>query len=146
MIYLKGSQICTKMGTKWTPKRAQIDPKGSRRASGASQRTPKISVHGCVVTPDRFLEPFWGQWDPKGSPKSRFEAPIQHERPPKWCSGGRPRKGSKNSRQQAPQMSVFGEATTSKIELPCRRRAYFAKTGRRGACREKDQKCCQNGP
>ena len=35
-------------------------------------------------------------------------------------------------------MSVFGEATTSKIVLPCRRRAYFAKTGRRGKCQEKD--------
>ena len=37
-------------------------------------------------------------------------------------------------------MSVFGEATTLKIVLPCRRRAYFSKTGRRGNCQEKDPK------
>ncbi len=35
-------------------------------------------------------------------------------------------------------MRVFGEATTLKIVLPCRRRAYFAKTGRRGNCQEND--------
>ena len=37
-------------------------------------------------------------------------------------------------------MSVFGEATTLKIVLPCRRRAYFAKTGRRGNCQKNNPK------
>ncbi len=37
-------------------------------------------------------------------------------------------------------MSVFGEAPASKIVLPCRRRAYFAKTGRRGNCQETNPK------
>ena len=46
-------------------------------------------------------------------------------------------------------MSDFGEARTSKIVLPCGRRAYYAKTGRRGNYHEKGLKweptCCQNG-
>ena len=92
-----------------------------------------------------------GQWGPEGVPKASFWGPDRHKEAPKWCSGGVSRKRSKNERKQGPKMSDFWEAGTSKIVLPCRRRAYFAKTGRCGKCHEKKIKNespngSQNGP
>ena len=89
---------------------------------------------------DRFGWHFGGQWDPEGVPKSSFWEPNRHQRLQNGVPEGGREKGSKIERKQGPKMSDFWEARTSKIVLPCRRRAYFAKTGRRGKCHEKGAK------
>ena len=90
------------------------------------------------------LEPFWvpfgGPVGSRGGPKIQLLGTKSAQEAPKWCSGGGSRKGSEIERKQGPKMSDFWEARTSKIVLPCRRRAYFAKTGRRGNCHEKGPK------
>ena len=81
----------------------------------------------------------------RGGPKSELLGTKSTQEAPKWCSGGGSRKRSKIERKQGPKMSGFWDVRTSKSVLPCRRRAYFAKTGRRGNCHEKGPNESPNG-
>ena len=87
-----------------------------------------------------FWVPFWGPVGSRGGPQIELLGTKSTQEAPKCCSGGGSRKRSKIERKQGPKMSDFWEARTSKIVLPYRRRAYFAKTGRRGNFHEKGKK------
>ena len=113
------------MGPKLVPKRV---PKRVLRGPydlGRSWGALGICVHGFFVLLDRFGCHFGGQWDPEGVPKSSFGGANRHKRLQNGVPEGGREKGSKIERKQGPKMNDFWEAT-SKIVLPCRRRAYFA--------------------
>ena len=92
----------------------------------------------CALGP--FWVPFGGPVGSRGGPKIELLGTKSAQEAPKLCSRAVSRKGSNIERKQGPKMSDFWEARTSKSVLPCRRRAYFAKTGRCGKCHEQDPK------
>ena len=65
------------MDPKWVPKGVTREPQDT-----------KMNLARFFGDPRPFWEPFWGQWDPKGIPKSSFWGSMQHQRRQKWCSGG----------------------------------------------------------
>ncbi len=112
--------------------RAQMAPKMDLKSVLGGSLGVFFMILGCL-----FWVLFLGQMGSSGDPKIKLVGTKSAQEAPKCCSGGGSRKRSKIERKQGPKMSDFWEARTSKIVLPCRLRAYFAKTGRRGNCHEK---------
>ena len=58
--------------TKRDPKLSQMDPKWLPKGVTREPQDTKMNLARFFGDPRPFWEPFWGQWDPKGIPKSSF--------------------------------------------------------------------------
>ena len=91
LLFANGPKWIPKWVPNWSKKDSklsQMDPKWVPKGVTREPQDTKMNLARFFGDPRPFWEPFWGQWDPKGIPKSSLWGSIQHQRRQKWCSGG----------------------------------------------------------